>query len=366
VNRTTLAKESTYTAAGSGGSPQSQHFEFVKNDDLIGEKARGSEVEMQKAIRWADAMRPLLDKLSDTMDFYGTRKTMSDVYAHIMEKYASRIKVFIREPIENGESIFGKFPLDALIEIMVDTPDVWAYDYMNNPLGEGGVDWGRAYTQYFTLTTDGRVVFEDHLTGVVSSWKVAELYICVTVDPNSGKASAPDKAAVIVHGVSPREQIFVLETYSGRPSPDGLINVAFDLACKWNAAIVGIEEAGAQNTVYYFEKHMNVMQRFFQLKPTSPLNKKKDVRIRQALDTPLKTKRLYLQQHQLTLLSQIHLHPQLQAHNWDEIDCLAQGPQVYQSGMSEKDQAEDEEAESKILTLRGRTGYGNTLRTTLR
>lgn len=362
INRTTIAKESTYTASGSGGSPQSQHFERVKNDDLVGEKAKESETEMGKAIRWSDAMLPLLDRLSDTMDWYGTRKTMSDVYSHTMEKYKSRIKVFIREPIENGDSIFSKVPLSELINIMVDTPDMWAYDYMNNPLGEGGTDWGKLYTQYFTLTEDRRVVFEDHLTGIISSWKLNELFIVVTADPNGGRPSAPDKAAVIVHGVSPREQIFVLETYSARPSPDGFIEAIFDLCVKWHPARVGIEEAGQQNTMYYFEKHMLEHRTFFDLKPTKHDNKKKDWRIRQALDTPLKTKRLYLQRHQLTLISQIQLHPQLALHNWDEIDCLAQGPQVYEAGMSVEDQQEEKEAESIILSIRGRTGYGNSIR----
>ncbi len=128
LQRETVSRTSTYMAAGSGGSPQSHHFEVIKNDDLIGERARTSEAEMQKSIGWADAQTPLLNRLEDQLDFYGTRKTMSDVYSHIMDKYKSRIKVFIREPLENGESIFSKIKTEELLAIMADTPDVWAYD----------------------------------------------------------------------------------------------------------------------------------------------------------------------------------------------------------------------------------------------
>ena len=320
-----------------------------------------TETEMKKAIGWSDAMRPLLDKLSDQMDFYGTRKTLTDVYAHVAQKYASRMKIFIREPIENGVAIFSKFPVEALEEIMVDTPDVWAYDYMNNPMGEGGFDWGANYTQYFELYDNGILRYEDNLTGELRSWKLHELYIVITVDPNSGKLNAPDKAAIVVHGVSPREQIFVLETWDGRPSPDGLIEATYALGCKWNAVVIGIEDAGQQNTLYYFEKHMTENRRYFELRPTVHDNKEKSFKIRQAMDSPLKKRKIFFQRHQLTLVGQVQMHPQLAAHNWDLIDALSQGPQVYQAGMSEVDLAEQKEAEAKVLSIRGITGYGGSI-----
>lgn len=359
IHRTSSKKESTYTASGSGGSPQSQHFERVKNDDLIGEKAKESSTEMTKAIRWADAMTPLLDRLSDTMDWYGTRKTLSDVYAHIIRKNASRIKVFLRLPIEHGEAIFSKFPLEELQRIMVDTPDVWAYDYMNNPVGEGGLDWGNLHTQYFELDEKNhRVIFIDPLSNDLVSWQLNELFVTITVDPNSGKLQAPDKAAIVVHGTSPRGEIFTLDVIDERWTPDGLIDAWFDLAVKWMPARCGFEDAGQQNTLYYAEKKMQEMGRFFELRPTSHGNKEKQVRIRQALDTPLKKKKLFFRRDQLTLISQVQMHPQLADHNWDLIDCLAQGPQVYADGVAQKDLDDAAEADKKILSIRGRTGYG--------
>lgn len=361
LTRDTVSRTSTYMASGSGGSPQSHHFEIIKNDDLIGEKAKNSDVEMQKSIHWADAQTPLLNRLEDQIDFYGTRKTLADVYAHIIEKYKSRIKIFIREPIENGESIFSKFPLAELQQIMNDTPDVWAYDYMNNPIGRGGLDWGKGLLRNFAMTSDRRVYFEDHITGKPATWHLSELDIVITVDPNAGKKTSADKAAVIVSGVSPKDQIFALETWSDRPSPDGLIDKVWELAGKWRPRKIGFEDAGQQNTLYYFEKKMRDEQLYYVVQPLHHDNANKERRIRSALDTPLKARRVYVLASQMTLIGQIQLFPQLAAHNWDEIDALSYGPEIWIGGVSLQALAEDEEAEAKVMQMRGATGYGRSV-----
>lgn len=362
VVRTKVDRVSTYTASGSGGSPQSRHFEVIKNDDLIGEKARTSQAEMGRAIAWADAQLPLLDRLDGQLDYYGTRKSMGDVYAHIMEKYKSRIKVFVREPIEQDVSIFSKFPTHELLAIMVDTPDMWAYDYMNNPVGKGGLDWGRGLLRQYSLGAD-RVFFEDHITGKPASWSLRELDIVVCVDPNSGKASAPDKAAVVVAGISPKDQIFVLSAKSKRWTPDELIETVWDDAYKWKPRVIAFEEAGQQNTLYYFEKKMQIEQFYFRVQGLKHSSlKNKEERIRAALDTPMKARRVYVQAGQLELIGQIQLFPSLADHNWDEIDCLSFGPEVFQGAVSLEDQEADRAAEVRVLSIdRGRSGYGRSV-----
>lgn len=363
VVRTTAAKESTYTASGSGGSPQSKHFEYIKNDDLIGEKAKNSQAEMARSISWIDAQTPLLDRLSDTLDYYGTRKTLGDGYAHVMEKYKTSLKVFVRLPIENDVPIFSKFKLEDLLQIMNDTPDVWAYDYMNNPIGKGGLDWGRGLLRQYALSSQGYLHFEDHITGKPSMWHLSELDIVITVDPNKGKSTSPDKAAVVVTGTSPKEQLFVLSSVSDRWSPDGLINRVWDDAMKWRPRIIGFEDAGQQNTHYYFEKKMRDEGLYYQTKDLPRDNKQtKEQRIRAALDTPLKSRRIYVQASMLNLIGQIQLFPSLADHNWDEIDCLSFITEVGQRGFSREEQHEAEEAERKILSInRGATGYGRSV-----
>lgn len=365
VQRTGKSKESTWTAIGVGGTKVSQHYKKIKCDDLVGARAKDSPAEMTRTTRWTEDMTGLLDSLSDGIDLYGTRKLVGDTYAILQERWKTKLQCFIREPFNaKGESIFPKMTTDELMAVMIDTPDVWAADYMNNPVGKGGTDWGTGYVQYFTITDTlhgARLRFIDPVSGKPKSWLLAELDVVITADPNSGKPLAPDKAAIVVHGVSPDDEIFVLSSRSDRWSPDGLVEEIFKDAERWHPRVVGIEEAGQQNTIYHFEKKCSKERMFYRIEALKHKNVKKDVRIRTALDTPLKSKRMFFQRTQLQLVSQVQLHPQLAEHNWDEIDALAYGTQIYRAGTRQEDNEAREEAKKNILLLRGVTGYGNTV-----
>lgn len=364
VNRNAVSKESTWTALGVGGTKVSAHYTKIKCDDLVGQKAKDSSAVMTATSNWTKDLTGLLDRLSDTIDLYGTRKAVGDTYEVLQQRWRSVISVFLREPFdENGESIFPKMSTNDLLQIMVDTPDTWAYDYMNNPVGQGGTDWGQGLLQYFILvdTPRGRIVrFNDPLTGKPKSWSLNELDIVITCDPNSGKPMAPDKAALNVQGLSPDDETFVLSSRSGRWSPDGYVNEIWADAEKWHPRVIGIEEAGQQNTIYYFKKKCKEERMFYNVEPLKHKNVPKEQRIRTGLDTPLKTKRFYVMRSQIALITQVQLHPQLAEHNWDEIDAVANGPKLFRKGQRQSDLEAAEDAEKKILAVRGVTGYGNT------
>jgi hypothetical protein len=357
IRRGSAFKESTWSASGVGGTAVSRHFSTIKCDDLVGRRAKSSAAEMLSTTNWTKDLPFLLDSLDLRLDFYGTRKAIGDTYDALMERWPS-MAVFIREPLENGETIFPKIKTESLLKIMAETPEEWMHDYMNNPIGKGGTDWGNSLTQYYVQVA-GFVRFTDPVTGREKRWNISDLDIIITVDPNSGQTLAPDKAAIVVHGVSPDDEIFVLSSRSDRWSPDGLIDEIWADCQRWHPRVVGIEEAGQQNTIFYFEKKCSIERMFYFIQPVKHKNRDKDTRIRTALDTPLKSKRLFLLRSQYTLICQLQYFPQLAVHNKDEIDALSQGPQLYRSGLRQEDLAEAEKAEKLALSHRGVTGYGN-------
>lgn len=367
INRNSTLKESTWTTIGAGGSGAAWHFNHIIPDDLVGDQHKQSRADMERVKVWNRGLEALLDNLdTDEICWVGTRKTMDDVYADTMEQYEGELEVFIRQPIENGQPIFPlKFSLERFQQIMEKKPEEWAHDYMNNPVGKGGVDWTSALVQYYRWKDNGtEVEFQDAATGLWQTWRKQDLDITITCDPNSGKKLAPDKAAIIVHGVTPElrdgiSHILVLEAWSDRASPTEFVDKIFDLALKWNARVVGIEEAGQQNTIHYFEKKCAEEGVYFGVQPLKHLNRDKETKIRQALDTPMKSRRLYLLPSMITLRSQLAFFPQLAAHNWDEIDALSYGPQVYRAGMRAEDEDRRRDAQAKILAARGVTGYGS-------
>lgn len=365
INRSSVFKESTWTTIGAGGSAVGLHFNHIIPDDIIGEQHKASRADMERVKVWNRGQEALLDNPdTDEICWTGTRKAVDDVYADTMEIWEGELTLFIREPIEDGQVIFPlKFSMARYQRMMERTPEEWAHDYMNNPIGKGGRDWADIEQPTFRFSdNNAEVVFLDADTQQVKRWRLQDLDKVITVDPNSGKPHAPDQAAVVVHGVSPDDEIFVLETRVGRPSPDGLVDWAYDLCLKWRPRVIGIEEAGQQNTLFYFRKKCRKNLFFFNAVDLKHQNKDKERRIRTALDTPLKGRQIYLLKEQLTLKTAIKFFPQLQAHMWDEIDALSYGPELYRKGVKTEDRERQKRAAEKVLLLRGRTGYGRSFR----
>ena len=354
-------KESTWHTVGSGGAATAWHFTDVVADDIIDERHKQSPAEMERVKIWNRSLVSLLDtpEINEIL-WIGTRKTVDDVYADNVTRMPNLVQ-FVRFPLENGESIFPqKFTTEFFINLEENQPEEYAHDYANNPVGKGGIDWGEGVIQDFRMSDDGQSVFyADALTKELRRWRLADLDKVITVDPNSGEPNAPDQAAVVVSGQSPRGEIFVLRTRSGRPSPDGLIDWIFEDCLRFRPRIVGIEKAGQQNTIFYFQKRCMEEEMIFGVQPLEHKNREKPLRIRTALDTPLKGKRVYTQAHQATLRFQMKFHPQLAAHNWDEIDAFSWAPTLFIQGETQEEQENRKKVEAKMLRARGLTGYGN-------
>jgi hypothetical protein len=47
---------------------------------------------------------------------------------------------------------------------------------------------------------------------------------------------------------------------------------------------------------------------------------------------------------------------------WDEIDALSYGPELYRKGLRKEDNDRRRANEARILSMRGRTGYGRSFR----
>jgi len=361
LNRTSAAKEATWNIVGAGASGTSQHYNRIKPDDLIGEEHKQSRAAMERVKIWNRSIEELLDNQNvDKIDWIGTRKTVDDVYQDIMDMYGEELSVFLREPIEDGKVIFPlKFSLEKFQRMMTTKPEEWYHDYMNNPVGKGGTDWPESLIQYFVFNERGDgVFFQDPVTKVHRRWRLSELDIVLTCDPNSGKKFAPDKAAICAHGYSPENQIFMLESRSERWSPSELVDELYNTAVRWKPRVVGIEEAGQITTEHYFKKKCDEEKNYFATASIPHKNVEKEVRIRKSLDGPLKSRRFFVLPGQSTLITQIKLHPQLAVHNWDEIDAASMGAVLYKEGRAMEDQEEQEVVVGRIMAARGVTGYG--------
>lgn len=356
IPRKTTHKEPTWLPLGTGGAATSKHFTRIKADDIIGLEARKSPAVMRAAIEWNRNIEPLLISAREgIVDWIGTRWARNDVYADLIARYGKRLQVFSREAIEAEGIIFPeKFTMEWYQTIMDTTPDIWASQYMNNPLSDFGNDFDVASVQFYKWDNDGNLVFS--ADGVQTKWHQSNLDRVITVDPNSGSKTSKDEAAVTVSGLAPDNRAFVLESYGGRPTASELVEITYKLCKKWRPRVVGFEQAGQQNTLEYFKEKMRDEKMYFLVKPLKHMNRDKDDRIRTALEPIISTHRLYIARSMQPLLTQIKNFPDNDLK--DRIDSLAYAVEEWRRPMSSEQQKKNTDAVNMMLNRRDPvTGY---------
>lgn len=361
--RSSPHREPTWTALGVGGAVVGSHFTRIKCDDLIGFEALRSPAKMAEARSWVDYIEPLLvDQHEDIIDFIGTRWSKNDLYAHVMKSYGAAMAVFTRSAIEHGEVIFpAKHSMEEYARIQAINPALWYAQYENNPLASGRQDLPIELVKSFTFSLDGTEVI---LEGG-KRWKIEDLDRVITVDPNSGSPDAPDCAATSVQGLSPEDDVIVLNSWSDRPSASGLVDKTFSLVKRWNPRVVGFEKAGQQNTEHYFKlkaEKEGVYVRVEQLNPRvkrdlfSQDTSGKAARIRGSIEPIIKSGKLYILASDVTLRGQIADFPDSPL--IDELDALAYGPDLWRRPMSREDIQRKDGVLKMFMRRRSlRTGY---------
>lgn len=394
VNRKTNYKEWTYNAIGLGGAVTSRHFTHIKCDDLIGLEARQSPAEMNRAITYAKSLEPLLvDMDADFIDFIGTRWSLVDLYRKMLDAYGDDMMYFAREDIEqvpdlpfsmlrdagfgwNGKGkpelsdaeilakigtmqpIFPKkFSLHRLQTLSVIEPELYYAQYKNSPIAAGIRDFDATKLNWFDLDDEDGVVYRDQQTGSLRRWNREQLDVVMTCDPNSGELTAPDLPAIVVSAQSPRDQVFVLESWARRVQPDAYVDKIFDLWKRWKPRILGIEKAGQQTTAFYFKKKAKELDVYINVEPLLHRNRQKEERIRKALQPIVNLRRMYVRKEQTTLRRQFEFFPNLE--NDDEVDALAYGTELWRTPLTQAELDEEEEVANVVMRRRSRlTGYG--------
>jgi predicted phage terminase large subunit-like protein len=327
---------------------------------LIGLEAKRSKAELLKAIGWNANIESLaIDAYSTTIHWIGTRWGKNDLYADIIRRYGDDLKIFSRGAIEGGRIIFPeKYNWKFYRRLMEESPDIWAAQYMNDPTSDVALDFDSANIRYFKFDSDGNVVYKEK--GQYQRWHWTELDRVITCDPNSGSKTAPDQAAIVVSGQAPDEKAFVLKTYARRDDPSEYVDAIFELAMRWRPRVVGIEQAGQQNTIHHFEKKMKREGVYFNVVPLKHMNRVKEERIRTSLEPIIASQELFVLHSQTELIEQLKNYPDVA--NDDVVDALAYAVEHWRPGIKAEAAAANRKIVKRLLSQRNPlTGYGPSL-----
>ncbi len=374
--RTEHHKEATFSTIGSGGAAQGGHYNWLKLDDLVGEKARDSETIMKTTLTWFDNINSLLTEFEiDGWDLIGTRWAYSDVYSHAMERYGIDIEnsvlncispreiksyangilgIYARGAIENGLPVFPEqFSLPKL-EILRKNRLVWAAQYANNPMESGLNEFSWPLKYYNTDARENLVIFDGE-----SSFKraLSELNIYILTDPSMGESATADETGIVVVGVDDKFNIFILATIKKRLIPPAYVDLIFELNNQYRPKVITIEEVNFSGIYkYWINQKAEELKTYPPIRSYKPGNKRSKLGRIRGLSHFFSAGQVYVHEGMHDFRDEYEQFPMGKSEHL--LDALAQGPDFWTSGLSREEVESQEEMIEEIMQERSViTGY---------
>jgi hypothetical protein len=265
--RTIIAGTPTIMIIGTGGRIESQHFDIIFTDDLIGEKAMESPKEMLDAIIWHDGIESLfIDPRTGIEIMSGTRWDLADLYQTVIENPLYKVVCEPAENIQTGELFFPEL-LDKQVLHSIKTTNYALYmsQYMNDPENPEVLEFRREWLREYMLTkTDDGPACE--LNG--ETFLIKDMDVVLAVDPAASgdierrvieelKKGRSQKSnnAVEVWGLHGSGTYFLLDLWTGRAvgeNPEAqLARKMLEMFRRWKGYIrTGVLESfGAQAAI---------------------------------------------------------------------------------------------------------------------
>lgn len=361
--RSHIWPEPTIDTMGVGGRSQGRHYNYIKFDDLIGDKARDSESLMQSAKDWFDNIQAFFSKFSeDHFDLIGTRWALDDLYDHVHDRYEDQLLKYIRsieepedwnDPESPKVSIFPEeFPLEKLA-ILRKNRKVWTAQYANNPEA-GATEFDKGWKRFYHWTGYNTIaVFSGQNQ---TRLNVRDMDICILIDP-----AMSGLGGIVVTGSDFRNRVFTLEALKSEWKPPQLCDLTFKLVARWQPRLVAIEEVLFSGVFkHWFEREMQFRGTYFNIVPVSPVvggrSMSKPMRVRGLQNYFSGGEIFFASEGQDELIKEFDTFGATK--NYHMLDALAYGPEVWMPGLAREQRTARKKAEEQLLGERdAETGY---------
>lgn len=366
-------EEGTFEGIGVGGALQSRHYDIVWEDDLVGEKAKKSEVVMGDTIGWhqrlngcfVDATRQVRFLVSNC---WGYADLNSWIRKNEPEFVVSNTPCWILNP-DTGQDE-AVFPVDGMgqeaytIEALQKlaktmTPYDFSCQYLNCPQmpGEREVSLEKLHDYY--VQEDGQIICS-------CGYKVypRQLLRYLHYDPSNAKnmrhTSCP---AMAIIGAAPNKHLFLLDKFLTKSTYTRLFEKLYELNNRWKPTRFTYEDVGAQNMVEHHirtiektSEHKAKHRRFPTILPIKTGNKQKEIRIREQLFPYIERGQFSVRRTDTNFRSQIETFPNpVLDHDYDLLDAISQGGHKNEQGVitwqfpQQEDEVEMQSKEEKAL-----------------
>lgn len=316
-NREMISGTPSITATGVGAKMESQHFDWIFEDDIIGEKAMESELEMATAKMWhvySDAL--FVEVITGKRRMLGTIWGSNDLYYDVRHKETGW-KVFHRPARDwkTGELFFPeKLTDEKLNELAAKNYHMYLTQYQNDDTDPELLDFKPTWIQRYNLivTDDEQLACQDGK----DLYFVKDMVCGLFIDP-AASGDIEDKAerrlkhgqdvrsnnAVEVWGIHGTGKMFLLDMYVGRGRGENpelqIAEKVYDLFTTWEGFFTtGYLEAYGAHVAFItiFNMVCKRHNRSFRLEPIrdDKAHRAKDVRIRSTVGAVAANYDLYI------------------------------------------------------------------------
>lgn len=277
--RTANYKEATIEITGQDTAITGRHYDVIRCSDLVIREnvpPASTKDQMQRTIEWFRTTSALLDttnpKARRLID--GTRWHDGDLYGELLRNTAystfRRIVVGIQEEIPLpvvGQIVLGlgdpipvwsRMGRETLLKLRAEAGAyLWAANYKNDPLpADEASSFKREWFRYY--------VEEPKL-----------LDIAITIDLAISDKEHSDRTALVVSGIDPNNDLYVLSVHTGRWTPYETVDRIFMLALLYGPAYVGIESVAWQKAmIFIVDEEMKRRNIHLPIKPLLPVSNK--------------------------------------------------------------------------------------------
>lgn len=348
--------EPTIDTMGVGAKSQGKHYNFLKFDDLYGDKARDSEAEDQTTKDWIDNAQSFLSSFAlDHIDFVGTRYKVNDAYDHIFERYGNQLFVHIRK-VEEADPITGEVRAafheeftPEILEIIKKNKKVYNAQYLNDPY-DIETNFNKEWKQFFYWKALGTfVVFSGNEQTLVD---VRDLDVCILIDPGI------PYGGFVVTGMDALSRIFILSSLRLELSPTDFTEFVFKQASRWQPRVVSIEaDLFAETYEHWWQREMIFRNQRFSIYPYKTRKKSQSTRIA-GITQYFAARQVWANEAQDDFWWEYDHYGKVSEDDIHILDALSQGQEVWRPATSRRFQDANFKVEQQAMAGRDSlTGY---------
>lgn len=334
--------EPTIDTLGVGAKSQGRHYNYIKLDDIFGDKARDSVAENETTRDWFDGIQSFFSTFSkDHLDLIGTRYSLDDIYEHAHDRYEDKLVKYCRRieepwpdatgvPYLDRDGKIAKVPIfpeefdPEQLDILRKNRKRFSAEYENDP--DDGVsgfrpEWKRYF--YWTGLNEIAVFNKD---GQRTRINVRDLDICILIDPGARAKSG----GFAVTGMDYLGRVYTLVALRIELQAPDLTEMVFRNVIRWQPRTVAFEaDVFASVYEYWWYTEMKMRGVKFDVTPVHTNNRAKDDRI-MGLSHYMVADKLFINDTQQELEDEWKRVGK--SRNVHIFDALAYGPEVWRFG----------------------------------